>query len=34
VFWPLIGGFIGFLIVAVLIGWTIESSERRAARRR
>lgn len=32
-YWPLIGGFIVLLIVLVLIGWAIESSERRAARR-
>jgi biotin transporter BioY len=33
VYWPLIGGFIAFLIVAVLIGWVIERSERRDAGR-
>jgi hypothetical protein len=32
-YWPLIGGFIAFLIVSVLIGWVLESSARRDAER-
>jgi hypothetical protein len=28
-FWPLIGGFIGILLVTILIGWILESSSRR-----
>jgi hypothetical protein len=28
--WPLIGGFIAFVLLAVLIGWIIDSSQRRA----
>jgi hypothetical protein len=30
VYWPLIGGFIAFLVIAVLIGWVIDRSERRS----
>jgi hypothetical protein len=33
VYLPLIGGFVVFLIVAVLIGWALERSERRDAER-
>jgi hypothetical protein len=25
-FWPLIGAFVGFVLLAVLIGWWIETS--------
>ena len=32
-YWPLIGGFIGVLIILLLIGWAIDRSEQRAARR-
>jgi hypothetical protein len=32
-YWPLIGGFIAFVLLAVLIGWIIDSSARRAADR-
>jgi hypothetical protein len=30
VYWPLIGGFIAFLIVLVLIGWAVDRSARRS----
>jgi hypothetical protein len=32
-YWPLIGGFIAVLIILLLIGWALDASERRAARR-
>ena len=32
-YWPLIGGFIAFVLLAVLIGWIIDSSARRDADR-
>jgi len=32
-YWPLIGGFIAFLLLAVLIGWIVDSSPRRDADR-
>jgi len=32
-YWPLIGGFIGFLVIVVLIGWAIDRSERSAGQR-
>jgi hypothetical protein len=27
-YWPLIGGFIAFVLVAVLLGWLTDSSRR------
>jgi hypothetical protein len=30
VYWPLVGGFIAFLIVVVLIGWAVGRSEKRS----
>jgi F0F1-type ATP synthase assembly protein I len=27
-FWPLIGGFIAFVLLAVLIGWILDNSRR------
>lgn len=27
-YWPLIGGFIAFLVVVLLIGWAIDTSSR------
>jgi hypothetical protein len=33
-YWPLVGGFIAFLIVAVFIGWAIDRSERRSRQSR
>jgi len=27
-FWPLIGGFIAFVLLAVLIGWIVDPSRR------
>jgi uncharacterized SAM-binding protein YcdF (DUF218 family) len=32
VYWPLIGGFIAFLIVLLFLGWMLDRSERRAQR--
>jgi len=32
-YWPLIGGFIGVVVLTVLIGWLIERSARRDAGR-
>jgi hypothetical protein len=29
VYWPLIGGFIAFLIVLLLLGWILDRSEQR-----
>jgi hypothetical protein len=29
VYWPLIGGFIAFLIVLLLLGWVLDRSEQR-----
>jgi hypothetical protein len=29
VFWPLIGGFIAFLIVLLFLGWILDRSEQR-----
>ena len=28
VFWPLIGGFIAFVLVAILLGWIMDTSRR------
>jgi hypothetical protein len=28
VYWPLIGGFIAFVLLAVLLGWIMDSSRR------
>jgi hypothetical protein len=28
-FWPLIGGFIAFVLVAILLGWIMDPSRRR-----
>jgi hypothetical protein len=28
-YWPLIGGFIAFVLLAVLIGWILDNSQRR-----
>jgi hypothetical protein len=28
-FWPLIGGFIAFVLVAILLGWIMDTSRRR-----
>jgi hypothetical protein len=28
VFWPLIGGFVAFVLVAVLLGWILDPSRR------
>jgi hypothetical protein len=30
-YWPLIGGFVAFLVLLVLIGWAIDRSERRSS---
>jgi hypothetical protein len=30
-FWPLIGGFIAFVLVAVILGWIMDSSRRNGA---
>jgi hypothetical protein len=27
-YWPLIGGFIAFLLVAILLGWILDPSRR------
>jgi hypothetical protein len=27
-FWPLIGGFIAFVLVAILLGWIMDTSRR------
>jgi hypothetical protein len=27
-YWPLIGGFIAFLLLAILIGWLVDPSRR------
>ena len=32
-YWPLIGGFIAFVLLAVLLGWIIDRSARRDAER-
>ncbi len=28
VYWPLIGGFIAFVLLAVIIGWVMDTSRR------
>jgi len=28
-YWPLIGGFIAFVLLAILLGWIIQSSQSR-----
>jgi hypothetical protein len=33
VFWPLIGGFIAFVLIAVLMGWVTDASRHRDANR-
>lgn len=33
-FLPLIGGFVAVVLITLLIGWTLDSSARRAAQRR
>jgi hypothetical protein len=30
-FWPLIGGFIAFVLLTILIGWLVDPARRRAA---
>jgi hypothetical protein len=30
-FWPLIGGFIAFVLLTVLIGWLVDPARRREA---
>jgi hypothetical protein len=30
-FWPLVGGFIGFVLVAILLGWILDPSRRNDA---
>jgi hypothetical protein len=27
-FWPLIGGFIAFVLIAVILGWVLDTSRR------
>jgi ABC-type Mn2+/Zn2+ transport system permease subunit len=34
VFWPLIGGFIAFILFAVLMGWIMDAPSRSEHRRR
>jgi hypothetical protein len=29
-YWPLIGGFIAFVLLAVLLGWILDPSRRRS----
>jgi hypothetical protein len=29
VYWPLIGGFIAFVLIAILLGWIMDSSRQR-----
>jgi F0F1-type ATP synthase assembly protein I len=33
-YWPLIGGFIAFVLLTILIGWLLDNSARRDAERR
>jgi hypothetical protein len=28
-FWPLLGGFIAFVLLAILLGWIMDSARRR-----
>jgi hypothetical protein len=30
-YWPLIGGFIAFVLIAVLLGWILDTSRRGGA---
>jgi len=30
--WPLIGGFIAFILIAVILGWWVDPDRRRNAR--
>jgi cell division protein FtsX len=30
--WPLIGGFIAFILIAVILGWWVDPDRRRDAR--
>jgi hypothetical protein len=32
-FWPLIGGFIAFVLIAVILGWIMDTSRHRDADR-
>jgi hypothetical protein len=32
-FWPLIGGFVAFVLVAVILGWIMDTSRRNGAER-
>ena len=32
-FWPLIGGFIAFVLIAVILGWILDSSRQDGAGR-
>jgi uncharacterized integral membrane protein len=32
-YWPLIGGFIAFVLLTILIGWVVDAPRRRDARR-
>jgi len=32
-YWPLIGGFVAFLVLLVLIGWIMDAPRRRGAGR-
>lgn len=31
-YWPLIGGFIAFVLIAVVLGWVLDPDRRRDAR--
>jgi hypothetical protein len=31
-FWPLIGGFIAFVLLALILGWVLDPDRRRDAR--
>jgi hypothetical protein len=31
-YWPLIGGFIAFVLIALLLGWVLDPDRRRDAR--
>jgi hypothetical protein len=30
-FWPLIGGFVAFVLLAILLGWIMDTSRRNGA---
>jgi hypothetical protein len=32
VYWPLIGGFIAFVVLTLLIGWAVDSRQRKGER--